>query len=293
MALSRESVVWGYRFILGREPESEAAIAAHMPAADLDALRRALLASEEFAAGIADLVDAGHLEAARKRRVTHSPSASGFKRADYDYVRLDEPEEDAGFRVQFDALFAPRLRGGQDREAGFRAIFGALDASAGKAPLIVETGALRVPGNWRGDGQSSFMFDAYVRFNGGAFFSIDANIESIDTARRACSGHANLIHNDSVAALATLASLLDGRRVDLLYLDSFDVVAGDPMPSAIHHIMELAAIRPLLKSGSIVCIDDFRAHGEAGGKGAIVDRYMAAVDAAVLHDGYQKAWRIR
>jgi hypothetical protein len=293
MALSRESVVWGYRFILGREPESEAAIAAHIRAADLDALRRTLLASEEFARGIAEVVDAGHLDAARKRRLTHSPAQTGFKQADYAYVRLDEPEPGADFRTQFDALFAPQLSRDHDREAGFRAIFAALDDIAGRGALIVETGTLRVPGNWRGDGQSSFMFDAYVRLNGGAFFSIDANIESIDTARRACSGHTNLIHNDSVVALATLASLLDGRRVDLLYLDSFDIAAGDPMPSAIHHIMELAAIRPLLKSGSIVCVDDYRALGEVGGKGGIVDRYMASVDAAVLHDGYQKAWRIR
>jgi hypothetical protein len=65
------------------------------------------------------------------------------------------------------------------------------------------------------------------------------------------------------------------------------------MPSAIHHAQELAAARPLLKRGSIVCIDDYRIGDAVGGKGAIVDPFMRSVDAAVLHDGYAKVWQLR
>jgi FkbM family methyltransferase len=44
----REAVIWGYRLILGREPESEAAIEGHGRLADVAALRRHLLKCEEF-----------------------------------------------------------------------------------------------------------------------------------------------------------------------------------------------------------------------------------------------------
>ena len=47
--VSRETVVWAYRLILGREPENDAVIAAHSRAEDIQTLRRVLLNSEEFA----------------------------------------------------------------------------------------------------------------------------------------------------------------------------------------------------------------------------------------------------
>lgn len=49
--LSREDVVWGFRYLLGREPESEAVIEQHMQMESREGLRRALLASPEFLAG--------------------------------------------------------------------------------------------------------------------------------------------------------------------------------------------------------------------------------------------------
>lgn len=47
--VSREAVIWGYRLILGREPESEAAIEAHTRLPDIEHLRNGLLNSTEFA----------------------------------------------------------------------------------------------------------------------------------------------------------------------------------------------------------------------------------------------------
>lgn len=46
--VTRDEVIWGYRLILGREPESEAVIDHHARARDLPALRRTLIESEEF-----------------------------------------------------------------------------------------------------------------------------------------------------------------------------------------------------------------------------------------------------
>ena len=50
MAVTRDAVVWGYRLILGREPESEQAIHSHLGARDDAHLAQILLSSDEFAA---------------------------------------------------------------------------------------------------------------------------------------------------------------------------------------------------------------------------------------------------
>lgn len=47
--ITREEVIWGYRLILGREPENEQAIAAHEQHENLLNFRRMLLDSDEFA----------------------------------------------------------------------------------------------------------------------------------------------------------------------------------------------------------------------------------------------------
>lgn len=48
MALTRDAVIWGFRLILGREPESEEGIKSHMSLADEAALVETLLRSQEF-----------------------------------------------------------------------------------------------------------------------------------------------------------------------------------------------------------------------------------------------------
>jgi hypothetical protein len=48
MAVSRDEVILGFRLILGREPDSESAIAAHMDVPDLASMARVLFQSAEF-----------------------------------------------------------------------------------------------------------------------------------------------------------------------------------------------------------------------------------------------------
>jgi hypothetical protein len=200
-------------------------------------------------------------------------------------VGLPPPNPGEGFAARFERDMAPRL--GKRRE-GFETMLAALQGR--EAPFVVETGCVRKPGNWEGDGQSSVIFDALAEDRGGRFLSIDRSVRSLEVARRVCGPATTLVLNDSVAALADLASL-GVRRIDLLYLDSFDLDPADALPSAAHHAQELIAARPLLGRGSIVCVDDYRVRGAAaGGKGAIIDRYMQAARARVLHEGYQKAW---
>jgi len=150
---------------------------------------------------------------------------------------------------------------------------------------------MRIPGNWAGDGQSTFMFDALARERGGFLFSIDVTLESIDTARRACSSSTHLLLGDSVATLHALSGLIN-RPADLLYLDSYDLDPQDPMPSAIHHAMELIAAQPLIGPNTIVCVDDYEVGAQAGGKGLVLDQYFSRIRARVLHSGYQKIWRL-
>ncbi len=210
----------------------------------------------------------------------------GVKDANPPFVGLPDLPPDLSFSEQYSQHFRPRLG---KRADGFDALFQPLQA-LGRSLLVVETGCLRIPGNWQGDGQSTFMFDALVRTCGGVLISIDVTSECIDTARKACSSATQLLQNDSVSALNALAQV-SSRQIDLLYLDSFDLNAG-VLPSAIHHALELTAARPLIGSGTVICIDDY-AVGSSGGKGMIVDKFLTAVRAEVLYSGYQKIWRIR
>jgi hypothetical protein len=54
----------------------------------------------------------------------------------------------------------------------------------------------------------------------------------------------------------------------------------------------LAAARPLIASGTIVCVDDFGI-GADGGKGMILDMFFSRIRAEVIYSGYQKVWRVR
>jgi len=210
---------------------------------------------------------------------------AGRKEADPAYVGMPDLNPELPFDKQFDQFFRPRLAA---RAEGFATLFRALPMPPERL-LIIETGCLRIPRNWEGDGQSTFMFDALARKRRGFFFSIDVNLESVDTARRACSSSTHLILGDSVAALHHLGALIE-RPANVLYLDSYDVDPGNPMPSAIHHLMELTAAQPLIGPGTIVCVDDYGMGG--GGKGLLLDQYFSAIRAEVLHSGYQKMWRM-
>jgi hypothetical protein len=229
-------------------------------------------------------VRAAQLALAKKTAIGNMPD--GRKDADPTFVGISDLDESLPFEQQFQHFFRPRLG---KRAEGFASLFAALAART--RPLIIETGCLRTLDNWEGDGQSSFVFDALVRDRQGQFLSIDASVESIATARSACSSAANFICNDSVSALHALSQLVRG-PTDLLYLDSFDLDSANPLPSAIHHAMELTAARPLIGSGTIVCVDDYCVVGEPGGKGLILDMFFTSIRAEVLHSGYQKIWRL-
>lgn len=245
----------------------------------------------EETAGLADeLASSDTFAQIYKRSRVNDVRIEGFKKADFAAIGLADPPSEMTFAEAFAEYYEPRLG---RRAKGFAALFEKLGSMVSdRPPLIVETGTLRLAGNWAGDGQSTFLFDRFAAAHAGRVLSIDINGESVETARRVCSGYTSLICNDSVMGLQTLSSMLN-RRVSLLYLDSFDLDRSDAVPSAIHHAMELAAVMPLLGSGTLVAVDDFNVEGVTGGKGTIVDKYMESVDAKVIFSAYQKIWQIR
>ncbi len=248
-------------------------------------LKRLIDKSEPPKSVAARIASSAALERLYKTIRTGHIGVAGWKDADPGYVGLHDLPKDLPFDEQFREHFAPRLG---KRADGFKAIFDALQANR-RNLLIVETGCMRVAGNWEGDGQSSFMFDALVRDCGGLFFSIDITPESIDTARRACSAATQLILNNSVAALHALNRAV-ATQASLIYLDSFDFDPGNALPSAIHHALELTAARSLIGSGTLVCVDDY-ALGPFGGKGMLLDKFFSNIHAEVIYSGYQKVWR--
>lgn len=236
---------------------------------------------------VRDISTGSEIEIMLKLARTQTRDIAWETRADFDYVGLPGQAEEYQFRVAFEKYIKPLLG---KRADGFSAIFDALDHCSN--PFIVETGSLRVPKNWEGDGQSTFQFDWYAREKRGSVTTIDINPMSIDSARRACSSVTSAILNDSVATLEAIGARTK-QPASLIYLDSFDLDLADPMPSAMHHAMEVMAAKSLIGPGTILCIDDFNVSPLGpGGKGLIVDKFMSAINAEILHEGYQKIWRV-
>jgi hypothetical protein len=96
---------------------------------------------------------------------------------------------------------------------------------------------------------------------------------------------------DSVLYLATQ---LDLDRVDLFYLDSYDVKWDSDHASAEHHLQEFQVIEPSLKPGALVVIDDnsrFLNSNQRTGKGHYIADYLQAKGHEPLYDAYQIIYR--
>lgn len=174
---------------------------------------------------------------------------------------------------------------------------------------IVETGCLRTPGNWAGDGQSTLLFNKYAESHPqSVVFSVDLDAEAVARCRSVVGETVRIHCGDSVPYLKTLADHPppELKFIDLLYLDSFDVNIDDPLPSAIHHLKELTAIAPLLRSETLVAVDDSPPSfiglvGEdksikmlrpprIGGKGKLIAEYATQIGARTQFTGYQCGW---
>jgi len=166
-------------------------------------------------------------------------------------------------------------------------------------PLIVETGCARQEDNFEGDGMSTTIFDTFVDYHGGDFYSVDINPDNVKFASSQTK-KANIFCGDSVSYLyyQSQSWQAQNRKIDLLYLDSYDFDLSNPHPSSLHHLLELAAIMPCLKPGTMICVDDNPQCVDKDnnpvdmGKGLYVKQFMDSISKDRIYDGYQWVWKL-
>lgn len=205
--------------------------------------------------------------------------------------------------------FSERQASLADRAHSFELMFRYLDQRSGPV-TIVETGCTRQPGNWAGDGQSTVLFDQYVQHRGlhSGVWSVDLDPAAVAQCQRLVSAQTTVTQADSVAWLHQLGPQLaaQGRHIDLLYLDSYDVDFAYWFVSAAHHLKELTAIVPWITDQTLVVVDDsglapvvvqhsadrmtVARPGGIGGKGRLVAEYAATVGAHQEFCLYQVGW---
>ncbi|HEX4329299.1 MAG TPA: hypothetical protein VH105_21100 [Burkholderiales bacterium] len=197
------------------------------------------------------------------------------------------------FLPYFDQNFAGLL---EHRAPGFRVMFERLEARGHTAApaLIVETGSMREAGNWAGDGQSTFLWNEFGGFFKSEVHTVDLAPEAAVVVREYCCGDVTAHTGDSVAFLHEMATRANPPQIDLLYLDSYDYDIADPFPSAFHHIKELIAVRPCLRRGSVIAIDDNYVHpdGRIEGKGYLAAEFFRHLGIPCIHQGHQLVWQL-
>jgi hypothetical protein len=209
------------------------------------------------------------------------------------------------FWAWYNAVAAPRLK---LREPTFRKIFEHLD-SLDKPVTIVETGCVRLPENWAGDGQSTVMFDNYAStVPGSVVHTVDLDPAATAACAALVSKTVKVYTGDSVIVLRTIARDLKAKNlpVDLLYLDSLDLDVDNPVPSAMHHLKELVSIAQVGTRDTLVVVDDSPSTAQVvvigrdkvsilsppkiGGKGMYVAEYAKQVGAILKFSHYQVGW---
>ena len=193
----------------------------------------------------------------------------------------------------------PREKLGARRDT-FAKMFEHLDQFDGIV-TIVETGCARRPpaedDSWTGDGCSTLLFDKYVQLrDSGTVYTVDLSQKNADACKQHVSWRTQVNCEDSVKFLEWFSHVPGHGGIHLLYLDSFDYDATNPIPSAVHHHRELMAAMPIITSQTMVVVDDSPAsmdadsHAEIGGKGFLVARHMALVGADMRFCQYQAGW---
>ena len=180
----------------------------------------------------------------------------------------------------------------RDRANSFQLIFELLDQKEDKNFFIVETGCMRADHGqlaFGDDGASTYIFDDFINFYDGEFYSVDIKQDNVDHAQKMVSDKTRVVCSDSVKFLWSLPK---EKKIDFLYLDSYDVRRDNPHPSQLHHVKEMCAAIDKLQKGSIICIDDHDAYFTGGkiGKGTYVKDFMDDIGAECIHEDYQIVW---
>ena len=153
------------------------------------------------------------------------------------------------------------------------------------APMIVETGSLRSPGEVMGDGNATMLFDELTAASG-MVYSIDIDASCGDNIAKHCGNQVQFVEGDSHKVLRELVGLV--KHIDLLYLDSLDVDFEADELAARHALRECQYSLPMLGKKSFVAVDDNDSQGR--GKGRLVSEFAALKGWQLVVDGYVKVW---
>jgi len=169
------------------------------------------------------------------------------------------------------------------RSEPFRLIFSLLEEKNKKSYSIIETGVIRNIGNWN-DGQSSLLFQEFLKLHSGSIKSVDISIDACNIAKSFLnSNYSEIICDDSVKFLSTV----NIESVDLFFLDSYDVVFKNDNNSATHHLKEFMTIESRLSKGTIIAIDDNTYfNNNRSGKGRKIFEYLQEKNIHPIYDGY-------
>lgn len=182
----------------------------------------------------------------------------------------------------------------RNRADSFLKIFELLEEKKDKIFYIVETGTTR---NDHGhlafgdDGASTYIFDKFINHYDGEVHSVDINQLNVNYCKSIVSEKTKVFCSDSVKFLWNLPK---ERKIDFLYLDSYDIEMKNPHPSMMHHIKELCAVIDKLKKGTIIAVDDHNAFPNMPninfGKGNYIKEFMKDINANLIHEDYQIVW---
>lgn len=147
--------------------------------------------------------------------------------------------------------------------------------------LMVETGCYRGNG---GDGGSTKIFALLAREIGADFTSVDLDEEHVKLARQFLTPEllkkANIVVDDSVHYLS-----VNQRQINILYLDSYDYNAGDPLPCQMHQLAEFGAAYGKLSEHCLVLLDD-NVEG-TGGKTKLAAQFIESKGFTKIYENYQ------
>lgn len=117
-----------------------------------------------------------------------------------------------------------------------------------KDPQILETGIASA------GTQSTYLFNEYIKKFGGRFWSVDTNKYLVDSNQGNMCPATTLICDDSINFLKNWVKNND--KVDVVYLDSYDLDWYNHHPAAMHGLREYLTLVPAFKKGSLLLIDD-------------------------------------
>jgi hypothetical protein len=156
-------------------------------------------------------------------------------------------------------------------------------------PGIVETGCYR---GIDADGQSTIIWTHVARSLGTEFISVDLSGTHVQRAKDKLSAEFNSPPDyfDQTVLIRDSVEYLSSRTlpIGLLYLDSYDYVESNPLPSQIHQVAEIGAAFGKLAKRAVVLLDDCNMTG--GGKGLLTDLFLKEHGFQLVMDEYQKVF---